>query len=247
MWTEPEAKGISKPTGIEAERLKLLADGCDASCWLQNIRQNNFELGDELAAARAMQNSIVSGTMISDYLRLPKPVKKRKYLMVIGFNTAFSSRRRRDSSTSGGILDRAVEAEEKKHGDFLRLEHIEGTLGATLSRYQSKPRVYIGCMKSGPVLAHKLLMFLRRLDNVLMLSGESAMGSYGQKAIFVLRMTSARMELWGREENHQSFLPQIGESLPDQVAEQICSCACQMGTITFLIIYFYLQLLTKNT
>ncbi|KAJ0821464.1 putative pyruvate kinase [Helianthus annuus] len=62
-----------------------------------------------------------------------------------------------------------------------------------------------------------------------MLSGESAMGSYGQKAVSVLRMTSARMELWGREENQQSFLPQIGESLPDQVAEQICSCACQMA------------------
>lgn len=32
------------------------------------------------------------------------------------------------SATSGGILDRAIEAEEKKHGDFLRLEHIEGYL-----------------------------------------------------------------------------------------------------------------------
>lgn len=26
-----------------------------------------------------------------------------------------------DSATSGGILDRAIEAEDKKHGDFLRL------------------------------------------------------------------------------------------------------------------------------
>lgn len=32
------------------------------------------------------------------------------------------------SATSGGILDRAIEAEESKHGDFLRLEHIEGYL-----------------------------------------------------------------------------------------------------------------------
>lgn len=29
------------------------------------------------------------------------------------------------------------------------------TLGATLARHRSKPRVYIGCMKSGPVLAQK--------------------------------------------------------------------------------------------
>ncbi|KAK3025555.1 hypothetical protein RJ639_041033 [Escallonia herrerae] len=32
------------------------------------------------------------------------------------------------SATSGGILDRAIEAEDKKHGDFLRLEHVEGYL-----------------------------------------------------------------------------------------------------------------------
>lgn len=31
MWTEPEAKGISKSNGIEAEKLKLLADGCDTT------------------------------------------------------------------------------------------------------------------------------------------------------------------------------------------------------------------------
>ncbi|MFS7984857.1 putative galactosylxylosylprotein 3-beta-galactosyltransferase [Helianthus anomalus] len=175
----------------------------------------------ELAAARALQDSILTGSPVSDDLMLPEPVKKRKYLMVVGINTAFSSRKRRDSvratwmpqgdklrkleeekgiimrfvighgATSGGILDRAIEAEDRKHGDFLRLEHIEGylelsaktktyfttavalwdadfyvkvdddvhvniaTLGATLAKHRSNPRVYIGCMKSGPVLAHK--------------------------------------------------------------------------------------------
>ena len=29
------------------------------------------------------------------------------------------------------------------------------TLGAEIARYRTKPRVYIGCMKSGPVLAQK--------------------------------------------------------------------------------------------
>ncbi|KAI8023206.1 putative beta-1,3-galactosyltransferase 2 [Camellia lanceoleosa] len=93
--------------------------------------------------------------------------------------------------TVGGILDRAIKAENKKHGDLLRLDHVEGylelstktksyfaadvaswdadfyvkvdddvhvniaTLGETLARYRKKPRVYIGCMKSGPVLAQK--------------------------------------------------------------------------------------------
>ncbi|KAF6173292.1 hypothetical protein GIB67_026987 [Kingdonia uniflora] len=32
---------------------------------------------------------------------------------------------------------------------------ITGTLGSTLARHRSKERVYMGCMKSGPVLAQK--------------------------------------------------------------------------------------------
>lgn len=56
---------------------------------------SNLEM--ELAAARALQDSILTGSPISDDLRLPEPVKKRKYLMVVGINTAFSSRKRRDS------------------------------------------------------------------------------------------------------------------------------------------------------
>ncbi|KAL3640472.1 Beta-1,3-galactosyltransferase 7 [Castilleja foliolosa] len=143
---------------------------------------------------------------------------RKKFFMVIGINTAFSSRKRRDSiretwmprgkylhqleqekgivvrfmighsATSNSILDRAIDSEESQHKDFLRLEHVEGyhelsaktksffsiavdrwdadfyvkvdddvhvnlgTLAATLARQRSKPRVYIGCMKSGPVL-----------------------------------------------------------------------------------------------
>nr|CAD1823219.1 unnamed protein product [Ananas comosus var. bracteatus] len=141
--------------------------------------------------------------------------------MVIGINTAFSSRKRRDSirstwmpqgekrnklekekgvivrfvighsAISGGIVDRAIEAEDRKHGDFMRLDHVEGylelsgktkayfatavsmwdadfyikvdddvhvniaTLGNILSKHLLKSRVYIGCMKSGPVLTRK--------------------------------------------------------------------------------------------
>ncbi|KAJ6292388.1 hypothetical protein OIU78_024542 [Salix suchowensis] len=95
------------------------------------------------------------------------------------------------SSTAGGILDKAIEAEEMMHGDFLRLEHVEGylelssktktyfstvvalwdadfyikvdddvhvnlaTLGKILAGHKKKPRVYVGCMKSGPVLSKK--------------------------------------------------------------------------------------------
>lgn len=95
------------------------------------------------------------------------------------------------SAMPGGMLDRAIEAEEAEHNDFLRLTHVEGyhelstktrlyfstaisiwdaefyvkvdddihvnlgMLATTLARHRSKPRIYIGCMKSGPVLFQK--------------------------------------------------------------------------------------------
>lgn len=240
MWAVPEAEDLSQSTGVLDEKSNLVSDGCgpkvkdergefkdafrkvsktaDAT---QTLDKTISDLEMELAAARTLQDSVLSNSPLSQDLKIPESAKKRKYLMVVGINTAFSSRRRRDSlratwmlqgdkrrkleeekgiiirfvighsATSGGILDRAIEAEEKKHGDFLRLEHVEGylelsaktktylitalalwdaefyvkvdddvhvniaTLGATLARHRLKPRVYIGCMKSGPVLAQK--------------------------------------------------------------------------------------------
>ncbi|KAI9071423.1 hypothetical protein K1719_046619, partial [Acacia pycnantha] len=146
---------------------------------------------------------------------------RQKAFVVIGVNTAFSSRQRRESlrqtwmpkgkelkelekkkgivirfmighsTTPGGILDKAIDEEAAKYKDFLRLDHIEGyhelssktrlyfstivsfwdaefymkvdddihlnlgMLVSTLAKYRSTPRVYIGCMKSGPVLYQK--------------------------------------------------------------------------------------------
>ncbi|XP_060168044.1 pyruvate kinase isozyme A, chloroplastic-like [Lycium barbarum] len=72
---------------------------------------------------------------------------------------------------------------------------------------------------------------VRQYADALMLSGESAIGSYGMKALSVLRTTSTRMEQSCREENRQTLLHQcaFGVSLPDQIAEQICNCAVEMA------------------
>ncbi|GAB2298879.1 Beta-1,3-galactosyltransferase 2 [Dionaea muscipula] len=206
-------------------RQKLMKHESNAVPWessktdsvLQTIKRTVSKLEMELTAARLAQDTIINGSPLS----VAESTMKRKYLMVIGINTAFNSRKRRDSiratwmpqgykrkkleeekgviirfvighsSTSGDILDRAIEAEDSKHGDFLRLEHVEGymelsaktktyfatavglwdadfyvkvdddvhvniaILGKTLARYRLKPRVYIGCMKCGPILARK--------------------------------------------------------------------------------------------
>ncbi|MBA0647133.1 hypothetical protein Goklo_015042 [Gossypium klotzschianum] len=167
-----------------------------------------------------LQSSVGNGVT----LQKPKSYSNhtlQKAFVVIGINTAFSSRKRRDSlrqtwmptgeklkklekekgivirfvighsATTGGVLDKALDKEEAEHKDFLRLNHVEGyhqlstktrlyfstvvsmwdaefyvkvdddvhlnlgMLATTLAQYRSKPRVYIGCMKSGPVLSEK--------------------------------------------------------------------------------------------
>ncbi|XP_023645115.1 probable beta-1,3-galactosyltransferase 2 isoform X2 [Capsella rubella] len=240
MWSIPESKGMSRPSVTEAERLKLVSEGCNPKAKevtrdpqalfgqvanthhaLQTLDKTISSLEMELAAARSAQESLQNGAPVSDDMGKKQTQGKRRYLMVVGINTAFSSRKRRDSiratwmpqgekrkrleeekgiiirfvighsATAGGILDRAIEAEDRKHGDFLRLDHVEGylelsgktktyfstafsmwdadfyvkvdddvhvniaTLGETLVRHRKKPRVYIGCMKSGPVLSQK--------------------------------------------------------------------------------------------
>ncbi|KAG7983430.1 hypothetical protein I3843_04G106300 [Carya illinoinensis] len=243
MWDVPEHKTVAWTTAMEAETLKLISEGCNPKALhqkevkheskdtlgevfkthnaIQTLDKTISNLEMELAAARAAQESIRSGSPLSQDLMKNESSGKRQYLMIIGINTAFSSRKRRDSvratwmpqgekrkkleeekgivvrfvighsATSGGILDRAIEAEDRKHGDFLRLDHVEGylelsaktrayfstavalwdadfyikvdddvhvniaTLGETVVRHRSKPLVYIGCMKSGPVLNQK--------------------------------------------------------------------------------------------
>ncbi|KAL9252750.1 putative beta-1,3-galactosyltransferase 8 [Drosera capensis] len=149
----------------------------------------------ELAVARTSQAAKAE-------LSLEKPSNQslRKAFVIIGINTAFSSKKKKGlvkrnmdapSATPGGVLDRAIDAEDAEHKDFLRLNHVEGyhelstktrlyfstvmsiwdsdfyvkvdddvhlnlgMLASTLARYRTKPRIYIGCMKSGPVLSQK--------------------------------------------------------------------------------------------
>ncbi|KAK6938476.1 hypothetical protein RJ641_031984 [Dillenia turbinata] len=55
--------------------------------------------------------------------------------IVIGINAAFSSRKRRDFVGQTWMP--------------------QGILGTTIAWHRSKPRIYLGCMKCGPVLSQK--------------------------------------------------------------------------------------------
>ncbi|KAF7059159.1 hypothetical protein CFC21_066099 [Triticum aestivum] len=180
---------------------------------IQYLDKSITTLQMELAARRSRHELLESADGVRQ--------ERKKAFVVIGINTAFSSKKRRDSvretwmpqgeklkkleeekgvvirfmighsPASNSALDQAIDVEDAIHHDFLRLDHVEGyhklsaktktffstavaswdadfyvkvdddvhvNLGmllTTLGRHKLKPRVYIGCMKSGPVLSDK--------------------------------------------------------------------------------------------
>lgn len=232
MWIVPESQGL-----IKTKEVKSTREGCDTKAEHDKLEtkdafQSKFksqklirsetaksELGSELH--EVTQLNFPDASPFVDNPKSEALEGRKKAFVVIGINTAFSSRKRRDSvretwmpkgdklkqleqekgivirfvighsATAGGILDRAIEAENNQHHDILRLGHVEGyhelsaktklyfttavskwdaafyikvdddvhvnlgALCAILIELRTKPRVYIGCMKSGPVLAQK--------------------------------------------------------------------------------------------
>jgi pyruvate kinase len=72
---------------------------------------------------------------------------------------------------------------------------------------------------------------VRQRADALMLSGESAMGAFPDKALGVLRQVSLRLERWCREEkNHENTrLQELSLALNDRISEQICNGAAGMA------------------
>ncbi|XP_022138517.1 pyruvate kinase isozyme A, chloroplastic [Momordica charantia] len=72
---------------------------------------------------------------------------------------------------------------------------------------------------------------VRQRSDALMLSGESAMGQFPDKALAVLRSVSLRIERWWREEKHHEpmELPEVGSSFSDSISEEICNSAAKMA------------------
>ncbi|KAK2658524.1 hypothetical protein Ddye_005057 [Dipteronia dyeriana] len=204
---------------VEGESVDIMGEVTKTHLALQSLDKTISALEMELAVARTSKSDEDEQ---NNKLELGASNHSlQKAFVVIGINTAFSSKKRRDSlrqtwmptgaklkkldkekgivirfvighsATTGGVLDKAIDAEEDEHQDFLRLNHVEGyhqlstktrlffstaistwdasfyvkvdddvhlnlgMLVTSLARHRSKPRVYIGCMKSGPVLSQK--------------------------------------------------------------------------------------------
>ncbi|MCO5553074.1 hypothetical protein L7F22_006595 [Adiantum nelumboides] len=72
---------------------------------------------------------------------------------------------------------------------------------------------------------------VRQGVDAMMLSGESAMGQFPEKALGVLQTVSLRMEEWCREEKlvEATSLQQLANTLPGQISEEICNAATLMA------------------
>ncbi|TKV90834.1 hypothetical protein SEVIR_9G055400v4 [Setaria viridis] len=72
---------------------------------------------------------------------------------------------------------------------------------------------------------------VRQRADALMLSGESAMGRYPEKALSVLRSVSLRIEKWWREEKrHEALeLQDVSSSFSDKISEEICNSAAKIA------------------
>uniref|UniRef100_A0A0E0PMT1 RRM domain-containing protein n=1 Tax=Oryza rufipogon TaxID=4529 RepID=A0A0E0PMT1_ORYRU len=128
---------------------------------IQSLDKSVSSLEMELAVERAKQNGGLGAAVPSKRGRRPP-----RAFVVIGINTAFSSKKRRDSlrdtwvprgerlrrleekgvvvrfvighsATPGGALDRAIDVEDAETRDFMRLDHVEG-----YHELSSKTRTY---------------------------------------------------------------------------------------------------------
>lgn len=72
---------------------------------------------------------------------------------------------------------------------------------------------------------------VRQRADALMLSGESAMGQFPDKALTVLRSVSLRIEKWWREEKRYEAtqLPSVGSYFSEKISEEICNSAAKMA------------------
>ncbi|KAM7525956.1 hypothetical protein LguiA_015858 [Lonicera macranthoides] len=216
---QPVVKCVKKEATVEAG--DILSQVSQTHNVIMTLEKTISSLEMQLASARSAKADKEEGSSLVKRPLTDQLKERQKVFFVMGIMTAFSSRKRRDSiretwvprgdnlkklekekgiiirfvighsATPGGVLDRAIDAEEGQHKDFLRLNHVEGyhelssktqiyfstaasqwdadfyikvdddvhvnlgMVGSTLARHRSKPRVYIGCMKSGPVLAQK--------------------------------------------------------------------------------------------
>ncbi|RVW19807.1 Beta-1,3-galactosyltransferase 7 [Vitis vinifera] len=223
LWTPPESNSQLISRRQHEQELQIISEGCTTKKKptqerdvmeevqktheaIQYLDKSISMLQMELSATRnsqEMRSSDGSGAISTSSSGVSE---RKKVFVVIGINTAFSSRKRRDSvratwmpqgekllqlerekgivirfmighsATPNSILDRAIDSEDAHHNDFLRLEHVEGYASCYSCPPPFKTKSYIGCMKSGPVLSQKNVKYMNQNTGSLERRGTSISG-----------------------------------------------------------------------
>ncbi|GFP90615.1 beta-1 3-galactosyltransferase 7 [Phtheirospermum japonicum] len=155
MWGGPQSENHSLYARRQLANFQAVSDGGAANKKLIQDEQVIEEFSRAHEAIESLDSSVAKlNRKIGGFNNSSET--RKKFFMVIGINTAFSSRKRRDSiretwmprgkylhqleqekgivvrfmighsATSNSILDRAIDSEDSQHKDFLRLEHVEG-------------------------------------------------------------------------------------------------------------------------
>ncbi|KAK1313174.1 Beta-1,3-galactosyltransferase 7 [Acorus calamus] len=144
LWSPPETNTqMLSRRRQEQEKLQIVSEDChterkpgqDKDIMGEIFGQDNINVADGAGGDTERAGDGPGAGWFALGCGIARGPAQEKAFVVIGINTAFSSRKRRDSVRETWMP--------------------QGMLAATLSRHRSKPRTYIGCMKSGPVLAQK--------------------------------------------------------------------------------------------
>ncbi|RRT48569.1 hypothetical protein B296_00035492, partial [Ensete ventricosum] len=143
-WTMPEAKDIIKTTGTGDNKMNLVTNDCNLRTVSNNEKQEPKDVLNKISNAQQAIRIFLAFILLDMILLL-------MLLILISNLTAL---RYSNSATSGGILDKAIEAEHRKHGDFMRLDHIEGYLELSAKTKYANEDVSLGSWFIGVDVEH---------------------------------------------------------------------------------------------
>ncbi|KAJ7557703.1 hypothetical protein O6H91_04G006100 [Diphasiastrum complanatum] len=133
----------------------------------------------------------------------------------------------RSPNSSTGVFAKIESAESLKNLE----EILQVSDGVMVARGDLGAQIPL---EQVPSVQHKVADVseaVRQRADALMLSGESAMGLFPEKALSVLRTVSLRIELRLREEKYYESLqlPTLSTILSERISEEICASAAQMA------------------
>ncbi|CAL5378133.1 unnamed protein product [Camellia sinensis] len=109
IWLVPETMVIARTTAVKAERRHLVSEAYNPKLKL---------VSNEVLKAHHPKRTQDESAAVKTRREKRRKLEEEKGI-VISFVIGHSS-------TSDGILDKAIDAEARKHKDFLRLKHVEG-------------------------------------------------------------------------------------------------------------------------